>query len=49
MKLEDKDILVSFNVKSLFTKVPISDTLYIIKDRLQVDETIVERTLFTVT
>lgn len=45
MKLENKDILVSFDVKSWFQ---VSDVFYIIKERLQADETIVEGTSFTV-
>ena len=40
--------MVSFDVKSLFTKVPIDDALHIIKERLEYDESLEERTTLTV-
>ena len=42
--LEDNDLLVSFDVKSLFTRVPINDALIIIKDRLLSDSELDNRT-----
>ena len=42
------DRLVSFDVKSLFTMVPIDDSLRIIRDRLVVDDTLDERTTLTI-
>ena len=42
--LEDNDLLVSFDIKSLFTRVPINDALIIIKDRLLVDSELENRT-----
>ena len=44
----ENDIMVSFDVKSLFTKVPIEDSLHIIKDRLEADESLEIRTTLTV-
>ncbi len=35
--IDDSDLLVSFDVKSLFTMVPIEDSITIIRDRLVAD------------
>ena len=40
----DEDLMVSFDVKSLFTNVPIDDVLIILMERLQDDETLGDRT-----
>ena len=42
------DMMDSFDVKSLFTMVPIEDSLTIIKDRLSVDKELEERTSLSV-
>ena len=42
------DRMISFDVKSLFTMVPIEDSLTIIKDRLSVDKELEERTSLSV-
>ncbi|MDA8031702.1 MAG: reverse transcriptase domain-containing protein, partial [Alphaproteobacteria bacterium] len=47
VKIDSKDCLVSFDVKSLFTQVPVEDALVIIKDRLEHDESLSERTAMT--
>ena len=38
-KLDKDDLLVSFDVKSLFTSVPIEDAMFILEERLKADET----------
>ena len=43
-KVNEHDLMVSFDVKSLFTNVPINDVLVILMERLQLDETLVDRT-----
>ena len=48
IQLQELDRLVSFDVKNLFTMVPIDDSLRIIHDRLIVDDTLDERTTFTI-
>ena len=49
LHFNENDIMVSFDVKSLFTKVPIEDSLHIIKDdRLEADESLEIRTTLTV-
>ena len=48
IELQEVDRLVSFDVKSLFTMVPIDDSLRIIRDRLVVDDTLDERTTLTI-
>ena len=40
-------ILVSFDVISLFTKVPVDRAIAIAKDRLQKDEMLADRTMLT--
>ena len=47
LSLGSTDIMVSFDVKSLFTKVPIVECLDIIKQRLEEDDTLADRTLMT--
>ena len=44
VKLEEDEILTSFDVTSLFTVTPIEQSLDIIKDLLEKDETLHERT-----
>ena len=46
-KLEDTDVLVSFNVTALFTKVPVDKSLDIIMDRLLTDPDLPSRTMMT--
>lgn len=43
-RLDQDDLMVSFDVKSLFTNVPIDDVLIILMERLQYDETLGDRT-----
>ena len=47
VKIDSNDCLVSFDVKSLFTQVPVRDALVIIKDRLEHDESLSNRTAMT--
>ena len=47
MKTDSNDCLVSFDVKSLFTQVPVKDVLIIITDRLEHDESLSESTAMT--
>ena len=48
LHLDMMDRMISFDVKSLFTMVPIEDSLTIIKDRLYVDKELEERTSLSV-
>ena len=47
VKIDSNDCRVSFDVKSLFTQVPVQDALGIIKDRLEHDESLSDRTAIT--
>ena len=40
-RLDEEDLMVSFDVKSLFTNVPIDDVLIILMEKLQDDETLI--------
>ena len=44
IKLVEDEILVSFDVKSLFTSIPVNETIEICRERLEKDETLEERT-----
>ena len=47
LTLQPDDIMVSFDVVSLFTNVPISDATTIAKDRLAADPALKDRTDLT--
>ena len=40
--------MVTFDVKSLFTQIPLEDALVIIKERLESDDSLEDRTTFSV-
>ena len=42
--LQPTDLMVSFDVKSLFTNVPINDAMVILRERLEMDESLGDRT-----
>ena len=42
--LQDDEMLVSFDFKSLFTSIPVSEAIEICERRLQVDKTLYKRT-----
>ena len=44
LRVEEDEVLVSFNVSSLFTTVPVDKTVQVIRDRLQNDRTLSDRT-----
>ena len=44
LRVEEDEMLVSFDVSSLFTNVPIDEAVQVIRDRLRGDETLVNRT-----
>ena len=48
LQLKEKDLMVSFDVKSLLTQIPIEDALVIIKERLESDDSLEDRTTFSV-
>ena len=44
MEIEENDLLVSFDVVSLYTRVPIDEALEVVAQRLQEDDNLIERT-----
>ena len=44
LSVEKDEMLFSFDVNSLFTKVPIDEAVQAIRDKLQGDEMLVDRT-----
>ena len=44
LSIDEDEMLVSFDVTSLFTNVPIDEAAQVIRDKLQGDETLVDRT-----
>ena len=48
MEIDDGDLLVSFDVVSLFTRVPIDEALKVIEQRLKKNETLMDRTFIPV-
>ena len=44
MRIEEDKMLVSFDVTSLFTNVPIDKVVQVIRDKLQGDKTLADRT-----
>ena len=43
-RISDSDIMISFDVSSLFTNVPIIETLDYLKEKLEEDSTLEDRT-----
>lgn len=48
LKIDSNDHLISFDMKSLFTQVPVEDALVIMKERLQHNESLCEQTTMSV-
>ena len=44
LRVEEDKMLVSFDVTSLFTNVPIDEAVHVIRDKLRGDETLEDRT-----
>ena len=44
LRIEVDEVLVSFDVSSLFTNVPVDEAVQVIRDRLQQDEMLADRT-----
>ena len=42
IEINDRDLLVSFDVSSLFIKVPINEAMQIVAEKLEEDETVRE-------
>ena len=47
LKLGSDELMVSFDVKSLFTNVPISEAVKVVHDMLERDETLEDRTILS--
>ena len=47
IRVEDDEVMISFDVKSLFTNVPIKESLEVIYEMLSNDDSLEERTLLT--
>ena len=47
IKLSEDEVMISFDVKSLFTNVPITEAVEVIHDMLKSDETLEERTVLS--
>ena len=45
--IDDTDMMVSFDVESLFTNVPVTESCRIVKERLETDDTLPDRTPLT--
>ena len=44
IKVQDDEMMVSFDVTSLFTNVPVDESINVIRNKLQYDETLEDRT-----
>ena len=44
IKVQDDEMMASFDVTSLFTNVPVDESVHIIRSKLQDDETLEDRT-----
>ena len=47
MHLQPSEVMVSFDIKSLFTKVPVDEALQVIRQKLEKDENLGDRTALT--
>ena len=45
ISLDENEMLVSYDVKSLFTSIPVQESIGIIEGKLQADETLNDRTM----
>ena len=48
MKIDDDEIMVSFDVVSLFTAIPVQKTCHYIRTKLEQDDTLALRTNLTI-